>query len=272
VLDLKKMTRILSCKIQSYTHKLVPEAFNFFKKQKTYINISEIGDDHFTLNFDDSLDSTLSEKDFINKSHAVFNIYIVAFNVCSMGLFLPQEQKHLSPEYSFTNTRTGVSGKGLVVQDVFDEDFAGQEITEGQVLDAFWLYGALAKEKNEELIAEYLKGLVHLGLNYPGTHFEKDAFTNFYRIFEHLVTNKLLGKRKLQNELNQMSSVLATLGLSQDLLDEFKKMYILRGSQAMHSQINPMRISRENTLKMKAFTDVVIYKSYKPVWEDQLKI
>ncbi len=67
-----------------------------------------------------------------------------------------------------------------------------------------------------------------------------------------------------------MSSALADIGLSQDLLDEFKEMYILRGSQAMHSQIEPKRISREDTLKMKVFTDVVIYKSYKPVWEKEL--
>lgn len=264
------MTRILSCKIQSYTHKLVPEAFNFFKTKRSYIHIDEISEDHFSLSFDDSLDTSLSEKDFINKSHVVFNIYIVALNVCTFGLFLPQEQKHLSPEYSFTDIGTGTSGRGVVVHDVFNEDFSGQEITEGQVLDAFLLYGALAKEKNEELIAEYLKGLVHLGLNYPGTHFEKDAFANFYRTFEHLVTNKLLGKRKLQNELKEMSYGLSELGLSQDSIDEFKKMYVLRGSQAMHSQIEPKRISREDTLKMKVFSDVVIYRTYKPVWEKEL--
>jgi hypothetical protein len=116
-----------------------------------------------------------------------------------------------------------------------------------------------------------LKGLIHLSLNYPGTHFEKDAFSNFYRTFEHLVTNRLLGKKKLKNELKEMSAVLSTLGLSSELLEEFRKLYVIRGSQAMHSQHIPELTSREDTMKMKVFTDVVIYKVYKPLWEAGLK-
>jgi hypothetical protein len=134
-----------------------------------------------------------------------------------------------------------------------------------------WLYGALANEKTDELVSEYLKGLIHLSLNYPGTHFEKDAFSNFYRTFEHLVTNRLLGKKKLKNELKEMSAVLSTLGLSSELLEEFRKLYVIRGSQAMHSQHIPELTSREDTMKMKVFTDVVIYKVYKPLWEAELK-
>ena len=130
---------------------------------------------------------------------------------------------------------------------------------------------SLAKEKNNELVAEYLKGLIHLALNYPRTHFEKDAFANFYRTFEHLVTNKLLNKIKLENEFKEISEALSKLGLGEEMLDEFRKMYILRCSQAMHSQIEPQKISREDTLKRKVFTEVIIYRAYKPIWEKELE-
>lgn len=265
------MPRILSSKIQSFTHKLDPSAFDIFDQEGMNLNVSEINEDSFTLEISDVLEPSLNDDDFAKKSHAVFNLYLVALNVCTLGLFLVHENKHLSPEYKYTDTDKNIVSGGTIVQDIFDTDLMGQTINSAQVMDSLWLYGALAKEKNEELVSEYLKGLIHLSLNYPGAHFEKDAFANFYRTFEHLVTDRLLGKKKLSNEFKEISSALSSLGLSAELIEEFRKLYIIRGSQAMHSQLAPDRISRDDTMKMKVFTDGVICRVYKPTWEAYLK-
>ena len=234
------------------------------------LNVSAISENDFIFGISDILDTSLNDEKFANKSHAVFNLYIVALNVCTFGLFLSQDSKYLSPSYRFTNTEKKQVSGGIVIHEIFGENLSGQVIDQNQIFESLWLYGALAKEKNDELVSEYLKGLIHLSLNYPGTHFEKDAFSNFYRTFEHLVTDRLLGKRKLKNELTEMSAALSTLGLSSESLEAFRKLYVIRGSQAMHSQCEPKPISREDTMKMKVFTDVVIYKAYKPLWENEL--
>lgn len=265
------MSRILSCKIQSFTHKLEPSAFKVFGQRGMNLNVSAINDNDFILEISDELDPSFDDRKFANKSHAVFNLYLVALNVCTLGLFLSQDRKYLSPPYIFKNTKKKMASDGIIVHEIFGDDLSGQVLDQNQIIQSLLLYGALAKEENNELVSEYLKGLIHLSLNYPGTHFEKDAFSNFYRTFEHLVTDRLLGKKKLKNELEEISASLETLGLSSVLLEEFKKMYIIRGSQAMHSQRTPIPITREDTMKMKAFTDVVVYKVYEPIWEAYLK-
>jgi hypothetical protein len=155
----------------------------------------------------------------------------------------------------------------MVVHNIHTSNISGRVITESEVVNSLYLYGALTKESNDELVSEYLKGLVHLSLNYPGAHFEKDAFANFYRTFEHLVTARMLKQRKLKNELRQILGVLSSMGLSSELQSEFKDLYAIRGGQAMHAQLPPTRVDRETCMKMKVFTDVVFFHVYKPIWE-----
>lgn len=261
------MPRILSSKIQCFTHKLNSGAFKVFEQDGMNLNVIAIREDNFILEISDVFDPSVDDDAFAKKSHAVFNLYLIALNVCTLGLFLGHDRKYLSPRYKFTDTEKKRVSGGIVAHEIFDTDLSGQNIDQNQIIESLLLYGALAKEKNEELISEYLKGLIHLNLNYPGTHFEKDAFANFYRTFEHLVTGRMLGKKKLKNELNEISEALKSLGLSSELIEEFRKLYVIRGSQAMHSQCAPDRISREDTMKMKVFTDMVIYRVYKPIWE-----
>lgn len=235
------------------------------------LNVREIQQDSFVLEISDVLEPSLDDDAFAKKCHAAFNLYLVALNVCTLGLFLAQDRKYLSPAYRLTDTERKLISGGIVVHEIFGTDLSGQIIGQNQIIESLLLYGALAREQNEELVSEYLKGLIHLSLNYPGTHFEKDAFANFYRTFEHLVTGRIIGKKKLKKELTEISAVLNSFGLTSELIEEFRKLYVIRSSQAMHSQLAPDRISREDTMKMKVFTDVLIYKVYKPIWEAGIK-
>jgi hypothetical protein len=176
----------------------MPSAFKIFDQDGMTFNASAISGNDFILGISDVRDPSLSDETFASNSHAVFNLYIVALNVCTLGLFLAQDRKYLSPPYRFINTEKKQASGGIVVQESFDEDLSDQVIDQNQIIESLWLYGALANEKTDELVSEYLKGLIHLSLNYPGTHFEKDAFSNFYRTFEHLVTNRLLGKKEIE--------------------------------------------------------------------------
>lgn len=261
------MPRRLCSRIQCFTHRLEAEAFKLFEQSLMYINICELKEDGFTLEISDAVNPSLDDDTFAKKSHAIYNLYLVALNVCTMGLFLNQDRKYLSSSYTFLDAKKKQRTTGAIVHNIFDTDLSGQVITQNQVSDSLLLYGALAKEKNSELVSEYLKGLIHLSLNYPGTHFEKDAFANFYRTFEHLVTGRMLNKKKLKNEFKEICDALKSLGIGPESIEEFRKLYILRGSQAMHSQNKPQKIDREDTMKMKAFTDIVTYRVYKPIWE-----
>lgn len=261
------MSRILSCSIHCHTHELNAEAFKIFAQDGMNIKISTLEKNSFILEISDALDPSADDETFANTAHAALNLYLVALNVCTLGLFLNHDGRHLSPEYRFLDTKNNRSERGIIVHNIYRADLAGRVISPDEIKESLCLFGALAREKNEELVSEYLRGLIHLGLNYPGAHFEKDAFSNFYRTFEHLVTSRILRQTKLTNELKQLSGALTSLGFSSVIADEFKELYSIRGAQAMHAQRSPEKITRENTMKMKVFTDVVIRKVYQPIWE-----
>lgn len=263
--------RTLSCSIKSHVHKLPKDVFDGLDQNDTYINISYIDDLHLNLEFTDQLAPKVSEEEFSTKVHKVFNIYIVALNVCTVGLFLPTEDNYLSPKYQFKNVATGVKRDGVISHEIHNEDIFGRILTKRELIESLLFFGALVKENNAELISEYLRGIVHLSLNYPGAYFEKDAFANFFRVFEHLITTRVLQQKKLSNEFKEYTKALTSFGLSKESISEFKELYKLRGQQAMHAQLSPAVIDRETTMKMKFFCDITIQKVYKPIWEKGIK-
>jgi hypothetical protein len=264
------MARQISCQIRSFTHELSQEAFKTLKQNASYIDVANIQGDSFEFIINDSMEPSSSDNEFSSSVHAVFNVFIVALNVATLGLFINYKDNYLSPVYTFQRNNTEVSS-GFPIQEIHTEDFSGRNLTYQDIEETLILFGALSKEKNTHLISEYLKGLIHLGLNYPGVHFEKDAFSNFYRVFEHVATSKILKQNKLSNEFKQLSKALTSLGLDEELVNEFRTLYKIRCAQAMHSQKPPSPISRENTMKMKILTDTVMSKAYKVTWYNHLK-
>lgn len=234
------------------------------------LNVSSMTKHTFVLEVSDNIDPSLADGEFVKKSHASVNLYLVALNIATLGLFLRQGAGNLSPEYVLLNKETGTISRSVITHNIHDTNLHGRIISESEVFESLCLYGCLARESNNELVSEYLKGLVHLGINYPGAHFEKDAFANFYRAFEHLVTARLRKQKKLKGELSQLTDTLASLGLGTDTIEEFKQLYTVRGEQAMHAQKAPKRISREDAMKMKVFTDIVFRMTYKPEWDEML--
>ena len=259
--------RTLSCSVKSHVHELPEDVFGGFNQNDTYIKVSYIDNVHLNLEFTDLLDPEILEDEFTTKYHQIFNFYIVALNVCTLGLFLPSEDNYLSPKYIFKNLDNGDIHDGIISHEIHKAEIFGQTLTRQMLVESLLFFGALVKEENDELISEYLRGIIHLSLNYPAAYFEKDAFSNFFRVFEHLVTTRILQKKKLNNELKEYTKVLNNFGLSDDSIIEFKELYKLRGQQAMHAQISPSAINRDTTMKMKLFCDITIQKVYKPIWE-----
>lgn len=205
----------------------------------------------------------------LRRRHTLYLTFILYRLTCARwGCFYPKKIAIFRQTMSFVNLQINGQVKELWFTTFILPIFTGRIITESEVLNSLLLYGALAREKNDELVSEYLKGLVHLNLNYPGAHFEKDAFANFYRAFEHLVTGRMLKQRKLKNELRQILGSLSSMGLGSGVQSEFKELYEVRGSQAMHAQLPPNRVDRETSMKMKVFADVVFFHVFKPVWEN----
>ena len=128
------MPRIVSCLIRSYTHELKEDAFNIFEKRNIYLNIKAVEKDSFILEISDVSDTSIDDELFSKKAHAIFNLYLVALNVSTLGLFLNHEAKHLSPEYQFTDTENNRMGRGIVAHNVHDIDLSGRVINSQEIL------------------------------------------------------------------------------------------------------------------------------------------
>lgn len=263
--------RSLTCIVKSHVHELPENIFSKLDQISTYIVISRIDNTQLKIEITDVMEPDLSDDELTTKAHKIFNLYIVALNVCSVGLFMPTEDNFLSPKYTYLNSDSGVTKGGIISHEIHKAEIFGRTLTEQELIESLLFYGALAKEENDELISEYLRGVIHLSLNYPGAHFEKDAFANYFRVFEHLVTTRVLGLTKLKNEFKEYTKALHSFGISQALIDEFKELYKLRSRQAMHAYLSPAAIDRETTMKMKLFCDITVQNVYRPIWEAEIK-
>ena len=82
----------------------------------------------------------------------------------------------------------------------------------------------------------------------------------FYRVLEHFVTRRVIGKPRLQNELKDIQSCIRQLGLGQDIAEELKELYLVRSSQTAHAQNIQRKITADEVMKVKVFVDALLFK------------
>ena len=135
---------------------------------------------------------------------------------------------------------------------------------------AILVFDALSKEQDDQVVPEYLKGIFHLGLTFFELTFRKDAFANFYRSLEHFLTGRVLGGKKIKNEVKEFTGAMRTLEVSEEVIQNFsKRLYPLRCEQVMHSQKSQREIEMDDVLHIKILTDAVMSRVYKPLWETE---
>ena len=251
-----------SCLIQTSSHKLCKSAFEFFDNPEINLGIEEVCDSSFVLSLDIPSSSDLYTDYFEFHSHITFCSYLAALNIASLGLFTWGAGLELRPVYKLHNHESEVSKLFTLSQDHLQKFDKVRDLTNEDVKKSIILFGVLCREEQSFVRSEYLKGIIHLSVNYYDMNFHREAFYNFYRCLELLVTQNILKIRKLSNELKQIQNVLLSYGIGADLLNEFRELYAMRCGQVMHSQSEQKPVTYDEAIKMKIFAEIALNKYY----------
>lgn len=254
-------------RIISKSHNLQKESFSLLERLGSNIKVEEIGSSTFHLVWDVPEESELFSEHHDHHCFLIFSAMLAAINIASLGLFSWHDGTEIGPIYIREE-----SSKLVTLSTDHQQKYENiRELTEREVHDALVLFGALSPESEHVIVNEYLKGVMHLCMSYYNINFHREAFSNFYRVIEYLVTNRILGKRKLNNELIELQKVFRAFGADEELISEFKKIYAIRSAQVMHAQIQPEKVSFDEALAVKTFCDLLLNKYYRKIAESWRK-
>jgi hypothetical protein len=212
------------------------------------------------------------DSEFFNEYHnhhcsLIFSAMLTAINVSFFGVFYWFDGTEIGPVF-LRNDPSKDSDSLITLEQDHGQTFETlQSLSDPDVHRVIILFGALCRNGESVVVDEYLKGVMHIRMNYYDINFHREAFANFYRVIEYLVTNRILGKRKLKNELTEISKVLINFGADEQLCESFKEIYKRRGSQIMHAQLEPEPVKFEEVLIVKTVCDLLMTKHYNAVAE-----
>lgn len=261
----------VSCIIESHSHKLSEEAFALLMTDKTLTKVRKVDEKYIDLVLRAEKSYFKNPKNFYLHAHVVASNFVMALNIASLGHFTWVHGTQLSPVYEMEHLGATVQDKQIVFLQKRKYPLEVIEISKKEVKNALILAGALLKEIDQNIRREYIKGIIHLGMMFGDMEFDKEAFSNFYRLFEYVSTHKILGKKKLKNELKELMSVIVASGMQKDVADDFKGLYKIRSEQVMHAQQYQEKISIDEVLKIKVYLDFVLHKYYRKLADEWLK-
>ncbi|KAF0144971.1 MAG: hypothetical protein FD156_1298 [Nitrospirae bacterium] len=205
---------------------------------------------------------------FVVSTHLMFGIFIMSLNIATVGYFT--WDLNLSPKYKVTNAEDGKPLGMLSLHKNAHYPSEVVDITDANIRKAILILGVLTRQSESIVVQEYLRGILHISLNFTFIDFSREAFGNFYRSFENVATEKILKVTKLNNELKELQQALRIIGLKEDIIKEFKLLYRLRSAQIMHAQKKQIKIELDDVFKMKVILDCVLHHIYKPIWTTQM--
>lgn len=256
------------CVIRSHSHKLNSEAFKLFMTGGSNIAVRDVKEETLMLAIENRY--TDSVEHFVLIAHNIFLHFIMALNIATLGHFTWDSSSLILLFYmienpKYPNRRTIVSMPPIGLK----SDVISQ-ITEKEIKQTALLFDAICKDAEDDIKKEYIKGILHLSFGFFELDFHKEAFANFYRVFENVATQRILKARKLSNELRELQDVIRSNGFGDDIAEEFGLLYKLRCDQVMHAQKKQSDIDIDNALKMKTILDGVLHNLYRPIWEDSM--
>ena len=261
----------ITCSVRSYSHRLNNEAFSFLMSGDKNIFVTEVKEKSFLLSCVNERADYKTVEHFALIAHFCFSNFIMALNIATLGRFTWDLGISALPMYKLVGPQNEEDTKTILLQMVKKKDNDIIDITKNEIQNTALLYGALAKEKESNVRKEYLKGILHLSLDFFDIDFHREAFGNFYRSFENFTTERILKVRKLTNELKQMQKVIIDFGLGNNVAEEFHCLYQLRSNQIMHAQKKQVEIKMDDVLNIKAILDFILHKVYQPIWEKGIK-
>jgi hypothetical protein len=259
---------ITSVKIKSKSHSLDNNSFTLFERMGTNFSTEIIDKSLFKLVWTVSENSKLFNEFHDHHCYVTFSAMLASLNIVSLGLFSWHDGVEISPIYERKEHNQLVA----LTSNHHQKYESLRKLSEQDVHDAVIIFGAICREKEEVVVSEYLKGIMHLSMSYYEINFHREAFGNFYRVIEYIVTNRFLKKRKLSSELKDITKVLSDLGADETLLTAFRNVYIKRGSQVMHAQLQPETIDFEEVTIVKTFCDLLLNKYYRGIADEWLNL
>jgi hypothetical protein len=255
----------LSCILESHSHDLNEDAFSLLKNRESQAQVTNISGRQIEITFKSPKELHKDIYEFYPKAHLMASNFVVAINIATLGHFTWLNGNQLFPTYHSKRTKEKKTRNNIIFTSTRKYPLDSKQISENEVRNTAIIYGTLLRERDHYIRQEYIKGIIHMGLSFHDVRFDKDAFANFYRLFEHFVTKKILKTDKLKNELKQFKKVISDLGMGSEITDEFGNIYKLRSDQIMHAQRDQVEIDPDDVIKIKAYLDFALHKHYRKI-------
>ena len=254
----------ITCHIESFSHQLRAEAFEFFASEAAGLRISSVTDRSFALTVSGVNLSSMGSKHVLHHAHLVVSNFLIALNIASLGYFTWAQRPLTHPVYQVQRDASEKEAEFVAITSLRSREYTDLRVlSDLEVENAIIIFGMLTREISQKVREEYVKGLIHFGLDFADVSFFREAFWNFFRSFEYFVTKHVLGQKRLNNEMKDMQRALSMLGAGPELNDALKEVYSLRSSQVAHAQAEQADITQDDVIKAKTFADLVMYKTYR---------
>lgn len=255
--------------IRSHSHRLTEECFSFFERNKTNVRLTRTSDHTFSLGVDANSFKDLGSTDVLFHSHWWASAMLIGLNIATIGYFCWNDSPSLHPVYRVRAPDSPEAEREIALQQTLTFPYPElRDLTEDDVQNALIISSSLVQDQDFIPRSEYLKGLLHIGASHLDITFHREAFGNFYRCVELFVTQRVLGVKRLANEVKDIQRALGRLGVNDTLQGAFAEIYAIRSSQFAHAQAKQVAVSFDDVLKVKAFADIVMYKTYRNVAEE----
>ena len=256
------------CPIESFSHRVKQEAFEILDPDQTHLSVTDVKEHSFFLRVRNIVPDVQTLHHFSSVGHTVISNFIMALNVATLGNFIWAGRDYHFPKYSFLDPTHPKRVRTLRCQNNPRAEYEKQglrDLTKEEVNRATKLWPAFVREKERHIREEYIKGVYLFGVDIYEFNFYKEAFMEFYRSFEYLVTTRVLQVPKLTSELKQFQQALSSLGFGDRMVDTIRDIYQLRCQQVMHAQKEQKDIEWNDVAVMKAFLDAMLLKVYEPI-------
>lgn len=253
----------ISCQVRSDSHTLTDAPFRLLQLPDSNIRVQHVRERDFVISVR-ALEDPPTEAAKAHCAHHTINAILIALNAGAIGSFYWYNDPWVHPVLTIADDLEGTNSRGSAL--IVESNTTHEELNpleEQDIYNAVLIFGIVAREDSNVLTGEYCRGLLLLRMNFYELNFRREAFLCFYRALEHFVAARILGVKKLRNELRDLQRGLASMGASQEVQDELRDLYAIRSSQVAHSQVGQREITLEEVLKTKAFLDFIMHKTFK---------
>ena len=169
------------CKITTYTHFLHPSAFNILDDSKTNLFVEDVQKESMIIGITNRINVISDQEKFIRFANIALQDMTIALNDASLGLFMWEIERSPSPIYQISDPVSNLNVDVMMAPARIIYPDVTRQLTAMEVDRAILLLGVLFREDDQNVRAEYIKGMIHLVLGFSDISFNREAFGNFFR-------------------------------------------------------------------------------------------